>query len=294
MYIERFKEYLERELMVSPLTLRAYSDDLSAFDKYLNETELETATSSDCRGYIMGMIERGDNPRSVNRRISALRKFYDYLIRSGEIEKNPTAKLRTLKIAKNLPKFVPENRMQPLVDQMMQASEDEKEERDSIVMLLLYYCGLRRAELAAITIDKLDLEQKMLRILGKGSKERIVPLTEPVIERLEHYLQLFKDKIWLTPQKSLILGDNWQPITHGEIYEIVHRTLTMAGVDGARSPHVLRHSFATHLLQRGAPIKTIAELLGHSSIASTEIYAHTTIEGLKESYKNAHPRSKNK
>lgn len=294
MYIEQFKEYLERELMVSPLTLRAYSDDLSAFDKYLDETELEAATSSDCRGYVMGMIERGDNPRSVNRRISALRKFYDYLIRSGAIEKNPTAKLRTLKIAKNLPKFVPENRMQPLMDQMMQASEDEKEERDAIVMLLLYYCGLRRAELAAITIDKLDLEQKMLRILGKGSKERIVPLTEPIIERLEHYLQLFRDKIWSTPQKSLILGDNGQPITHNEIYEIVHRTLTMAGVDGVRSPHVLRHSFATHLLQRGAPIKTIAELLGHSSIASTEIYAHTTIEGLKESYKNAHPRSKNK
>lgn len=294
MYIERFKEYLERELMVSPLTLRAYSDDLSAFDKYLNEIELEAATSSDCRGYVMSMIERGDNPRSVNRRISALRKFYDYLIRSGVVEKNPTAKLHAMKTAKNLPKFVPENRMQPLVDQMMQASADEKEERDSIVMLLLYYCGLRRAELATITIDKLDFEQKMLRILGKGSKEQIVPLTEPIIERLEHYLQLFKDKIWLTPQKSLILGDNGQPITHGEIYEIVHRTLTMAGIDGVRSPHVLRHSFATHLLQRGAPIKTIAELLGHSSIASTEIYAHTTIEGLKESYKNAHPRSKNK
>lgn len=220
-YIERFREYLERELMVSPLTLRAYTDDVIAFGNYLEETELETATSSDCRAYVMSMIERGDNPRSLNRRISSLRKFYDYLIRSAVIEKNPTAKLHSLKTAKNLPKFVPENRMQPLVDQMMQAHEDQKEERDAIVMLLLYYCGLRRAELSDLTLDRVDLEQKMLRVLGKGAKERIVPLTDPIIERLEHYLMLFGDKICLTQQKSLILGNGLQKITHKDRKSVV-------------------------------------------------------------------------
>lgn len=290
MYIERFERYLRSELNVSPLTERAYVDDILAFGKYLEHTELQDATGNDCRSYVMAMIERGDNPRSINRRVSSLRKFYDYLLRSDVVEANPTAKLHSLKVARNLPKFVAADKMSTLLDRLLETSDDFQQERDSLVLLLLYFCGLRRAELADLTLDRLDLPSGLLKVKGKGSKERIVPLVEHLSVRLEHYLHCFSDKICETPQKSLILGDDFNPITHSKIYDIVHQTLTDAGIQGVRSPHVLRHSFATHLLERGAPIKTISELLGHASVSTTQIYTHTSIESLKKSYREAHPR----
>ncbi|MEG1370759.1 MAG: tyrosine-type recombinase/integrase [Mucinivorans sp.] len=290
MYKERFKEYLERELVVSPLTARAYMDDLAALDKYLENTELEAVTSSDCRSYVMAMIERGDSPRSVNRRMSSIRKFYDFLIDQKVVLQNPMAELRSLKTAKNLPKFVPPTKMAQIVEQMRSPSEDFVEQRDAIVILLLYFCGLRRAELADLKLENFDREANLLRVMGKRGKERIVPLVEPIRVSLENYLNIYEEKICLTPKKSLILGDSYQEITHSKIYEIVHRTLKTAGIQGVASPHVLRHTFATALLNGGAPIKTIAQLLGHSSIATTQIYTHTSIEMIKKSYKNAHPR----
>ncbi|MEG2727459.1 MAG: tyrosine-type recombinase/integrase [Mucinivorans sp.] len=294
MYTERFEQYMEYELQLAPLTIGAYMADLEAFANYLEDTALEEATRNDCRSYIMAMIERGDNSRSVNRRMSAMRKFYNFLIRQGAIDKNPLADLHSLKMAKNLPEFVPLDRMARLVDQVLTPSDDFASERDRIVILLLYFCGLRRAEAADLTMDRVELSDNLLlRVLGKGRKERIVPLLEPVAQRIEHYLHLFEDKICLTPKKSLLLGDNFDAITHAKIYEIVHRNLRLYGVEGKASPHVLRHTFATALLDRGAPINTISHLLGHSSLATTQIYAHTSIEMLKKSYKNAHPRLKN-
>lgn len=294
MHEEQYMNYLERELTLSPLTVSAYMEDLKNFKVYLDEVSLEVASLNDCRSYIMMMIERGDNPRSINRRISSLRKFYNYLILRQVIEKNPTAKLKSLKTAQVLPKFIGKDQMSSLVNRLLEPSDDFVEERDSIVVLLLYFCGLRRAELADLTLDMLDKPQRLLRVMGKGRKERIVPLTRPMALRLEHYLQCYEEKICLTEKKSLILGNDFRQITHSKIYEIVHHTLTIAGLQGIRSPHVLRHTFATHLLERGAPIKTIQELLGHASIATTQIYSHTTIETLKKSYRNAHPRSINK
>lgn len=269
-------------------------DDLENFRTYLDEVSLEVAVLNDCRSYVMMMIERGDNPRSINRRISSIRKFYDYLILSKVIDKNPTSRLKSLKTAQALPKFIGKDQMSALVNRLLEPSADFREERDSIVVLLLYFCGLRRAELADLRLDMVDQSQSLLRVMGKGRKERIVPMAKPMTLRLEHYLQCYGEKICLTEKKSLILGNDFKQITHSKIYEIVHRTLTIAGLQGIRSPHILRHTFATHLLERGAPIKTIQELLGHASIATTQIYSHTTIETLKKSYRNAHPRSINK
>lgn len=294
MYVEKFAQYLERELVVSPLTLRAYIDDVKTFDGYLDEVTLQEATLSDLRSYTMMMIERGDNGRSINRRISSLRKFYDYLIRLDIIQVNPTAKLKSIKTARTLPKFVPEARMDRLLEQLLEPCDDFKIQRNSIVMLLLYFCGLRRAELADLTLDRVDLQNGELRVLGKGAKERIVPMVGVVRHQLEHYLQCFEREICITEKKSLILGNDYKEISHAKIYRIVHQSLTVAGMQGVRSPHVLRHTFATRLLERGAPIKTIQELLGHASIATTQIYTHTSIETLKKSYRTAHPRSTKK
>ena len=295
---ERFLSYLQSERNRSPLTVRAYGDDLSAFERYLaagGGGPIEEASASDCRSYTVAMIERGDNPRSVNRRITALRAFYDYLVRSGDRPDNPTARIKSLRTAKNLPKYVPEPQTEALVERLLEADGDFEAERDALAMLLLYFCGLRRAEAIGLTLDRVDLAGRTIRVLGKGRKERIVPLVEPLAERLERYLNKYNEQICRNDQKVVLLDNQYRPMDAGRMYNLVRRVLGEEGVEGQRSPHVLRHTFATHLLSRGASIKTIADLLGHASLETTQIYAHVSIELVKKSYRDAHPRaSKNK
>lgn len=291
---DRFLVYLQSELGRSPLTVRAYGDDLQAFACYMEQSEggaIETATLADCRSYMMVMIERGDNPRSVNRRITALRVFYDFLIRSGLRADNPTARIQSLRTAKNLPKYVPEAQSERLVERLLAEPENFAARRDALVLLLLYFCGLRRAEVATLTLDHVDLAARTIRVVGKGQKERIVPLVEPLAECLERYLEECRSYICQNEQKFVLLDDQYRPLGANRIYTLVRRVLGEAGVDGQKSPHVLRHTFATHLLSRGAPIKTIADLLGHASIATTQIYSHVSVDLLKESYRKAHPRA---
>lgn len=293
--IDRFLSYLERERDRSPLTVRAYGDDLRAFAQYLAQSgggAIEEASLADCRSYTMVMIERGDNPRSVNRRISALRTFYDFLIRCDLRTENPTSGLKSLRTAKNLPKYVSESATERLVEGLLDPDQDSfAARRDALVMLLLYFCGLRRSEVATLTWDRVDLPGRTIRVMGKGQKERIVPLVEPLADRLEQYLREYRETICSNDQNVVLLDNQYRPLGAGRIYTLVRRVLGQAGVEGQRSPHVLRHTFATHLLSRGASIKTIADLLGHASIATTQIYSHVSVDLLKESYRQAHPRA---
>lgn len=289
-YINQYLNYLQAERRSSPLTLRAYGDDLRFFTTYLDrELDPREVTLSELRSYVMTLVERGDSPRSTNRHIAALRSFFRYWVRQGVIENNPALKLRSLPIASSLPDFIDEPTMERLLKQLLEPQADFEHEQQSLIVLLLATTGIRRAELASLTIDRIDTLQQVITVKGKGSKERMIPLMDCVAIKMEQYL---RTNIWEFEKKELFLTTKQQPITVEYIYRVVHQVLREAGVQGKCSPHTLRHSFATHLLANNAKIFSVQQLLGHSSIASTQIYTHNTIERLKDSYNKAHPRAR--
>ena len=296
-YVDQFKGYLGSERRFSPLTVRAYTDDVLAFMEYAGtdpgEFDPREVIASDLRSWVMLMVERGDSARSVNRRISSLKSFFRYMMRIGAADDNPAAKLRSLSTGSNLPHFVSHDSMHSLIERLLDPSEDYPGERDALVILMLYGTGMRRAELSSLTAESLDMADGTIRVRGKGDRERMIPLVPKLRERLEWYLHVKKREIVCTADKNyLFLSNRGDRLTEGAVYRIVTRILGDAGVQGKRSPHVLRHTFATHLMGAGAGIRTIQELLGHSSLSSTQIYTHNTIEKIKESYRKAHPRAR--
>lgn len=288
-YHQQWINYLAAERRYSPLTVRAYDEDLQAFEKYIDNDTPQQATFADLRGYIMLSVERGDNPKSINRHLSALKSFFTYLVRSGVITKNPTLKLTTLPQQTRLPEFITDKNCEKLIKSLMEWTDDPIERRNAMIVLLLYSTGIRRAELVSLTIENIDLGQQKIRLIGKGQKEREIPLLEQVCKILEQYLL---NNIWKTEKKHLFLTKNSEPITVNDVYLIVVKVLKLAGIQGRQSPHTLRHTFATALMKHGAPIKSVQELLGHSSLSSTQVYTHNTIDFLKESYLKAHPRAR--
>lgn len=295
MYTDRWRAYLSAERRFSPLTVRAYVDDLVAFEQYLTQSEYDgdvsQATFADIRSYVMRMVERGDNPRSVNRRMAALKSYYQYLLRNGLITSNPTIKLHTLPIESRLPEFIPRKQCRELVAKAQDEDEEDDpiHQRNLLIVMLLYTTGIRRAELSTLRVENVDIDQQKIRVMGKGAKEREIPLREEVCELLERYLQ---KNIWITEKKYLFLTKKSEPITVNGIYTAVRSVLKEFGTQGRQSPHVLRHTFATQLMSEGAPLRSIQELLGHKSLNSTQVYTHNTIESLKQSYNKAHPRAK--
>lgn len=294
---DRFVEYMRSERRLSLHTVAAYSKDLSDFITYCgyepDTFSAKEVTSDDVRSWVMLMSERGDSPRSINRRVASVRLFFNYLIRKEIIEKNPTSKIHTLSFGQKLPHFVDKRSMDVIIKSLLEPSAEYSAERDALVVVMLYATGMRRAELAALTDQKVDLAQKTIKVLGKGDKERIIPIAESLSYRLEQYLRLKKEQTICKSQKNyLFLSDKGEQLKEGAIYTIVHRTLAAAGLQGKLSPHVLRHTFATHLMEQGAGIRTVQELLGHTSLVATQIYTHNTIERIKESYAKAHPRAK--
>lgn len=293
--IDQFLTYLRAEKGYSELTIRAYGDDIRQFVSYhgVPETEFrpETVTSADIRSWIMAMTDAQMSPASVNRKISALRSLYRYLMRQGIVQKLPFQKITSQKKPKRLPVFVEESRMQTILDTILEPSDDLKTERDALILLLFYATGIRIAELLNIRDNDYSAATGELRVTGKGDKQRIVPILPGVARKIDRYLSLRNTEIICKNDKNyLFLTDKGEPVSRSTVYRIVTETLELFGVQGKRSPHVLRHTFATHLLNRGAEIKSIQELLGHTDLRTTVIYTHNTIERVKEVYQTAHPR----
>lgn len=296
--IEQFLTYLRVEKAYSELTVRAYGDDIRQFAAYYGTKEShfrpEEVTSTDIRSWIMSMSEAKMSPNSVNRKISSLRSFYRYLLRTGVVPTLPFDKIRSQKKPQRLPVFVEESRMQKILDTIIRPSDDFKTERDALIVLLFYATGIRIAELIGIRDRDYSAEAGELRVTGKGDKQRIVPVLPGVGRKIARYLSLRNAEIICkNEEKFLFLTDKGERISRTAVYQVVTETLGFFGVQGKRSPHVLRHTFATHLLNRGADIKSIQELLGHSDLRTTEIYTHNTIERVKEVYQQAHPRARN-
>lgn len=293
---ESFFDHLLYEKRYSSHTIEAYKCDLQQFEDYLNRI-YETVDDREViypmvRSWLASLIEGGVSPRSVNRKLSSLKTYFKYLLRLGLIETNPVRSSVSLKIPERLPSFATKKEMSQALSQ---AGNDNtfSSQRDLIVLELFYSTGMRLAELEHLQEKDIDFYSKTIKVTGKRNKQRIIPVTDVLLRKIREYLSL-REVVVLPEVPELIINDKGYKAGRHFIYRMVKDYLTRAGVTGSKSPHVLRHTFATLMLNEGADLNAIKEILGHSSLASTQVYTHTNVEKLKSIYNQAHPWAKKK
>ena len=300
--VDGFISYIEAERRYSPLTVRNYRLDIADFLEFTgidaDKFDPNTITRADVEEWIVYLFEKRKlKAQSVNRGVASLRSFWKWMLVHGHANKDIVSVISQAKTPSRLPVFVSESRMTDVVAMLRDdiGSEDFERLRDAVIVLLFYTAGLRLTELATATFGDISQDMRTIRILGKGRKERIVPLIGRMGEILKKYFSQFSSQnICIGQKKALILSKKGEPISARTIERIVDSKLKGAGIQGKTSPHTLRHTFATHLLNEGADLREIQELLGHSSLKATQVYTHTNIEKLKEVYSTAHPREKKK
>lgn len=290
MLIERFIAFIEAEKRFSKLTVKAYRHDMEQFVEYLKDeydtNDLLQVTTTMVKSYVVSLKGEGLENRSINRKVSTLRTFYKYCLRENLIEKTPMAGIKALKQPKALVKFVTETDINKV---SYGDDADFAHLRDHLLFELLYQTGMRQAELRGLRdadIDKIGMEVK---IHGKRNKERLVPLSREMLQLIAQY-QTVRDAAFDVKADRLLLNDRGGEMTPTYVYNKVHRMLEGVTTLKQKSPHVLRHTFATHLLDEGASLVAIQKLLGHQDLATTQVYAHNTIEQLKKIHKQAHPK----
>jgi integrase/recombinase XerC len=292
--VNDFLSYLSLQKRFSPLTTKNYEIDLRQFFQSLDggssKYKLSEITYQHVRIFIASLMEAKLSPVSVNRKISALKSFFKYALKNNLVESNPVQKIKGPKTPKRLPVFVDEKQMAQLFS-TLEFGEGFEGMRDRLIIDILYQTGLRRAEILSLKENDLDLTNSQLKVLGKRNKERIIPFSLGLKRNLEAYLDVKKQNQLSGP--FLLVTSKNKPLNEQTLGNIVKKALTGVTTSQKKSPHVLRHTFATHLLNNGADINAVKELLGHSSLAATQVYTHTTIDKLKKSYNQAHPRSGN-
>ncbi|MGE8292078.1 MAG: tyrosine-type recombinase/integrase [Sphingobacterium sp.] len=290
---KEFIRYLQIEKRYSEHTVVAYRHELEMFQSFLNVEGLvlSDVVYRDLRHYFAQMMESGKNASSVNRSMSSLRTYFKFLQREECLDKNPMTLIKALKTAKKLPVVVEKEKLVRLLDHLEQEKDDFESCRNYLVMELLFGTGIRLAELLKIKEQDIDFFNKNILILGKRSKERLVPINDLLVKELKNYLQQKASQFVDTNNSLLIVTKDGKPAYAKLIYDIVHRHLTLISTQGKRSPHILRHTFATALLDNGADLNAIKELLGHAGLAATQVYTHNSAERLKSIYKQAHPKA---
>ncbi|MBI1222364.1 MAG: tyrosine-type recombinase/integrase [Bacteroidetes bacterium] len=292
-FFSDFLFYLEREKKYSQHTLTAYRTDLLQFAEYLLREytikNIEDIQSSMVRSFIAELLQEGIQARSVNRKISALKSLFRYNLRLERIQENPMKKVVAPKVSKRLPVFVEQTKMQDLLALKPDTEDSFSIWRDFVVLELLYGTGIRLSESIGLKEQDLHLEARTIKVLGKRNKERLVPITPDLADLLRQYIQMKQREGF--DEEQLLVTDKGKPAYPKMIYSIVRQQLGAVSTLKKRSPHVLRHSYATHLLDNGAELNAIKELLGHSNLAATQVYTHNSIDRLKEVYRKAHPKS---
>jgi|SRR6185436_5947028 len=293
MSVQKFLQYIRFEKRFSPHTIVAYESDLSQFYAYQDATyqlkEVTDFTHPMIRSWIVSMMEEQISSRSVNRKITTLKTYYKFLLRSGVVTVNPMLKIQSPKTSKQLPVFVDQSKMELLFNQV-DFGDGFEANRDKVMLELFYATGMRLSELVGLKETDVDLLNCQVKVLGKRNKERIIPFTRQLRGVIEEYLQIKKSH-FKSENPFLFVTVKGTPVYQKLVYRIVtHRLGTVSTLD-KKSPHVLRHTFATHMLNHGADINSIKEILGHASLSATQVYTHNTIEKLKKVYKQAHPRA---
>lgn len=293
-WTDPFLEYLKSERNYSPKTFKAYADDLAEFQKFLEEQNPDAkwaaVEAADVREWVIFMLdEKKLSTSSVNRKLSAMRTFYCYLRRMGWAHINPMEKVVAPKKKHQLPSYVREAEM----DKLLEITAEDKSFagiRNRLVLMMFYETGIRRAELLGLTDSSVDLIAKQVKVTGKRNKQRIVPFGEELEQAIREYLAIRQETVPMESYPSLFVTEKGKAMSENAVAKIVKDNLSKVTTLKKRSPHVLRHSFATAMLNNHADLTSIQKLLGHESVATTEIYTHVSFEELKDAYKNAHPR----
>ncbi len=292
--MELFFKYLQYEKRYSPHTLTSYHTDLGQFSSYLAEVyQIADPAEADhtiVRSWILTLVHNSIQPRSINRKIACLRSYYRFLLAQQRIQANPMLRIKAPKASKKLPGFVLEEPFNTLLDSFS-FEENFEGYRDKLILEFLYGTGIRLSELIGVEHGDIDLRAKTVRVLGKGNKERILPINDSLVHCIEAYLAYKKEYIQDNHSKNLLVTNKARPLYPKFIYRVVKKFISMITTSEHNSPHVLRHSFATHLLNKGADLNAIKDLLGHASLAATQVYTHNSIEKLKSVFEKAHPKA---
>lgn len=293
-YLEEFTGFLTHEKRYSIHTVVSYRNDLQQFMSFCSCQEppvpAEEADYRLIRAWMVKLMEEGIGPRSVARKLSAVKAFFRYLVKRGLANRNPADRIRAPRQEKKLPRFVEEEEINHLLDRY-EFGDDYRGMRNRLIIETLYLTGMRRAELIRMREDDVDFEKVQVRVTGKRNKQRIIPLTRAYLDQLTEYVEMKRQHFGGVTFPALFLTQHGKPMYPRLVYRVVNHYLSLVTTMEKKSPHVLRHSFATHLLNRGADLNAIKELLGHANLSATQVYTHNTFEKLKQIYKQAHPRA---
>lgn len=292
--VDSFFKYLQYEKRYSPKTITSYQTDINQFSKFLetsyDEKCPELATYGTIRSWIVSLVEAKLDPRSINRKIACLRSFFKFCLKQEAIEKDPMQKIKVLKTAKKLPNFVHEEDMTRLLDNIEFEATLEGC-RDRLIIELFYGTGIRLSELIGLKDQNVNLHERTIKVLGKRNKERVIPFSKGIVSIIEEYRRVRDREVNKKDHNFLFVSDSGEPVYPMMVYRLVRKYLDKFTSVEKRSPHVLRHSFATHLLNKGAEINAVKDLLGHTSLAATQVYTHNSMEKLKKVFDQAHPKA---
>lgn len=290
--IDDFLLYLQAELRYATHTIKAYKSDLKQFHAFCQETDHEGMDLNfrTIRSWVVFLMDSGYSSRTVHRKLASLSTYCKYLMKQGQLDSNPMELVLKPKLNKRVPVFVEEGKMELLLDDF-DFGEDFAGIRNRLVLDLLYQTGMRRSELIGLETGSINREGKNVKVLGKRGKERIIPMNDNLLEAVERYIILRREVVALKPTDQLIVTERGGPAYDKLIYRIVEKYLVLVTTLDKKSPHVLRHTFATHMLNRGADLNAIKELLGHANLSATQVYTHNTYKKLKSIYNQAHPRA---
>jgi len=294
MVSQKFIDYLSLEKNYSPHTVKAYAADLDDFGLFCQQTydcsTLEEVNYAMVRSWIVALVDQGISNRSVNRKIASLKSYYKFQMKIGGVMENPLARHKALKTSRKLQVPFSEKEVAQVID-LLHQEEGFEGVRNRLIVELFYTTGIRRSELINLKLSGVALSDKKLKVLGKRNKERLIPLLPATVETIQHYLVERSGLPEITNAEFLLLSKRGAKLYETLVYRIINSYFSKASEKVKKSPHILRHSFATHLLNQGADLNAVKELLGHASLASTQVYTHNSMAQLKKVYKNAHPRN---
>jgi integrase/recombinase XerC len=292
--IQSFVDYLKFEKRYSQHTIRSYEDDLHQFFQFLNTQfggmPLSKITSPLIRSWLAALKEQKLTAKSINRKISALKSFFKHQIRMGSLEQTPMSNIISPKVGKRLPAYVAQDDINTLFS-YLEFPNDWEGQTDKLLLIIFYQTGMRLSELVNLRENQLDLHSRSIKVLGKGNKERIIPISPELVKELEGYIGNKRLLPGRFDKQPLLVNKKGKKLYAKYVYLAVKKYLTVITTIDKKSPHVLRHTFATHLTNGGADLNSVKELLGHSSLAATQVYTHNSIEKLKDIYKKAHPKA---